>query len=155
MRRFALPLALMGALALPALSLSAFTGLSQGAAKAAPTTAPPAAAPAKFYRPVKGIATIEVLQGPSKKVGTQMVTVVKVKNTSAGRIDLLQYDEYWYDQKVQVVSGSTDKYRKLFNPGEIIELTIKSPIKPNLYRNQIMFSHAGGKIEAKAVKKFE
>jgi hypothetical protein len=84
-----------------------------------------------------------------------MVTVLQVKNTSAGRIDLLQYDEYWYDKNVAVVSGSTDKWRKPFNPGDVIEITVKSPVKPNLYRSQIQFAHSGGKIEAKAVKKFE
>jgi hypothetical protein len=76
------------------------------AAKAAPTTpAPPA--PAKWIKPVKGQATIEVLQGPSKKVGDEIVTVIKVRNTASGPIALLKCDEYWYDKKMQVVTGDT------------------------------------------------
>lgn len=152
MTRFASALALLSALTVPALAVP--TSADQAATKAAPTASTPAT-PAKFYRAVKGIATIEIIQGPSKKVGQDMVTVIKVRNTSAGKIELLQYDEYWYDMNRKVVSGSTDKYRKLFNPGDIIELTLKSPVKPNLYQNQIMFSHAGGKIEVKPVKAFK
>lgn len=152
MTRFASALALLGVLTVP--TLSASTPLPQAPAKAAPT-APAPATPAKYYRPVKGTATIEVIQGVPKKIGGDIVTIVKVKNTSAGRIELLQYDEYWYDKNQKVVSGSMAKYRKLFNPGDIIELTVKSPAKPNLYVNQIMFSHQGGKIDVKAVKKFQ
>lgn len=153
MTRFASACALLlCALAVPALTASDV--LAQTATQAKPTTQAPAT-PAKFYRPVKGIATIEIIQSPSKQIGSEIVTVIKVKNTSSGRINLLQYDEYWYNQKREVVSGSTDKYRKPFNPGDIIELTISSPVKPNLYTSQIMFSHAGGKIEVKAVKKFQ
>ena len=150
MTRLAPALALLcGALAVPTTYASA-----QQPQKAAPTAASPAA-PAKFYRPVKGVATILLIQGPSKKVGTDMVTTIQVKNTSAGRINLLQVDEYWYDKNVKVVTGSTDKWRKPFNPGDVIEITLKSPWKPNLYRNQLMFAHSGGKVDVKQVKKFD
>ena len=56
-----------------------------------------AQAPAKraaYIPPVKGVATIEVIQGPSKRVGKEMVTVLKIKNTSKGSINLLKIDEY-------------------------------------------------------------
>jgi hypothetical protein len=142
---------LLCALAVPALSASFDPAQTT---QAAPTTQAPAT-PAKFYRPVKGLATIEVIQGISKKVGDNMVTIVKVKNMSSGRINLLQYDEYWYDLKRKQVSGSTEKYRKPFNPGDIIELAVTSPIKPGMQVSQIMFSHAGGKIEVKPVKQFK
>jgi hypothetical protein len=155
MTRLACALALLcGALAAPAAFTSPVHADQQAVAKTAPATPAPAT-PAKFYRPVKGIATVEVIQSPAKRVGNDMVTVLKVKNTSAGRINLLQFDDYWYDKDVKQVSGSTEKYRKPFNPGDIIEIMVKSPVKPNLYRNQIMFSHAGGKVEVKQVKKFQ
>ena len=91
------------------------------------------------------------------KVGQDIVTVIKVKNTSAGAISLLKVDEYWYDKKLNVVTGDSQPYRKPFNPGEIIEVTLKSPIKPNveLYRSQYQYSHANGDIKVKAVKKFD
>jgi hypothetical protein len=155
MTRVASALALIGALSVAAVAaVSASTPAPQAATKTAPTEQPPVT-PAKYYRPVKGTATIEVIQNASKRIGGEIVTTLKVKNTSAGRIDLLAYDEYWYDKNLKHVSGSMNKYRKPFNPGDIIELTVKSPVKPDLDRSQILFSHAGGKIEAKAVKKFQ
>jgi hypothetical protein len=74
---------------------------------------------------------------------------------SSGRIDLLQIDEYWYDTKSKEVSGSMEKWRKTFNPGDVIEVTMKSPIKPNLYRHQLMFTHINGKVDVKKVDKFK
>ena len=53
------------------------------------------------------------------------------------------------------MTGDTQSYRKPFNPGEIIEITLKSPVKPDLYQPQWAFSHANGNIEVKAVKKFQ
>jgi hypothetical protein len=126
----------------------------QPVAKAAPTTASAPAAPAKFYRPIKGIATVDFIQGPSKHIGPDIVTVFKVKNTSAGSIGLFKIDEYWYNKKPEVVSGDSQPWRKPFNPGDIIELTLKSPYKPDLYQSKYMFSHAGGDIKPTAVKKF-
>jgi hypothetical protein len=136
------------------------------AVPAAPTDAPAAAIPAageapapaaeraKYYRPVKGEATIEIIRSPAKFVGTDIVTELKIKNTSTGRIDLLVVDEYWYDTNSQNVTGTSDRYRKPFNPGDVIEMTLKSPAKPNVRQNMLMFSHANGKVTPKEVKKF-
>jgi len=133
-------------------------------AQAAKQTAPPAkpatattttpAAPAKFVTPVKGTAYIEVIRGDSKKVGNDMVTTVKVKNVSNGPIALLRMDETWYNKSRAPVTGDTAQSRQPLMPGQVIELTTKSPIKPDLYVSQFAFSHANGKIDAKAVKKF-
>ena len=168
MKRLALvsTLALLCSVVLVSTFTATVNASEQAATKAAPTAPPPQAtgaapttpapaAKAKFYRPVKGTAYIQVIQTPSKPVGKDMVTVLKIKNMSNGRIDLLQIDEYWYDTKSKEVSGSTEKWRKTFNPGDIIEVTMRSPIKPNLYKSQYMFTHANGKIDAKAVKKFD
>jgi methionine-rich copper-binding protein CopC len=143
-----------------ALAPSAFAQAKSSAPKpAAKTAAAPApaapAAPAKFVRPIKGEASIELIQTPSKRVGADMVTVLKVKNTSSGAIALLKIDEYWYDRKMQVVSGDSQAWRKLFNPGDVIEITMRSPVKPDLYKSQYAFSHANGKIVVKGVKKFD
>ncbi len=114
------------------------------------------AKPAAYVPPVKGIATIEVIQMPSKRVGQEMVTVLKIKNTSKGSINLLKADEYWYDQNLKIVSGTQYAHRtKPVQPGEIIEITLRSPVKPGMGRNQVMFSHANGKAEAKPVKAFK
>lgn len=126
------------------------------AKKAAPATATPApTAPARFVKMVKGTATVEVIQGAPKKVGGDIVTVLKIKNMSPASISLLKVDEYWYDKKLQVASGDSQPYRKPFNPGEVIELTMRSPFKPDLYKSQYAFSHANGDVKVKAVKKFD
>src|SRR4051812_37083884 len=102
-------------------------GAQAPAAKAAPATATPApAAPAKFVKMVKGTANVEVIQGVPKRVGQDIVTVLKIKNMSDASISLLKVDEYWYDKKLQVVTGDSQPYRKPFNPGEVIEVTMKS-----------------------------
>jgi hypothetical protein len=121
--------------------------------------APPApATKAKWVAPIKGIAAIELLQGQPKKVGNEMVTVLKVKNISPGAIALLRADETWYDKSLKVVSGDTFRVKQPILPGEVVEITLKSPITPavapTLYRNRIDFSHANGKIDVRAVKKF-
>ena len=123
------------------------------AVAAAPTTPAPAA-PAKYYKPVKGIAAIQIIPGASKKVGTDIVTTIKVKNMSSGSIALLKVDEYWYAGK-EVVTGDMQTWRKPFNPGEVIEITLKSPYKPGLTASQYQYSHANGKIDVKRVKKFD
>ena len=66
---------------------------SKQAVAATPTTQAPAA-PAKYYKPLKGIAAIQVIPSASKKVGDDVVTVIKVKNMSKeGSIALLKVDE--------------------------------------------------------------
>ena len=127
------------------------------AAKATPATpaaAPAPAAKAKFAPVIKGIASIEIVQGKSNRVGKDIVTVLKVKNTSAGAIGLLRVDELWYNTKLQQITGDSQKVLKPIQPGEIVEVTMKSPVKPDLYRSQYAFSHVNGKVDVKAVKKF-
>jgi glucose/arabinose dehydrogenase len=150
-RAFVFSAALLCSLALASAS---FAQTAQAAKPATPTGTAAPAAKAKFAPLVKGVAKIEVIQGMPKKVGTDMVTVTKIKNVSDGAIGLLRVDEYWYDKNLKEVSGDTEKVRQPLMPGEVVEVTTKSPIKPNLYKSQIQFSHANGKIDAKPVKKF-
>jgi hypothetical protein len=142
MRRFALLTALAAVLSVPALV-------------AQPQTP---AKPAKYVPPVKGTATIEVIQAPSRRVGKEMVTVLKVRNTSKGAINLLKADEYWYDRNMKIVTGSPYAHKKApIQPGEVIEITMRSPIPPGvtLHQNQIMFEHANGKVTATKVTAFK
>lgn len=121
--------------------------------------APPAPVQkSKYIAPVKGVATIDVVQAPSKRVGKEMVTVIKVKNTSTGAINLLKADEYWYDKTMKIVTGDSYAHKKApIQPGEIVEITLKSPIPEGvtLYQNQIMFRHANGDAKATKVKAFK
>lgn len=125
------------------------------AAKTAPTSGQQApAAPAKFVKMLKGTAEIQFIQMPAKKVGNDIVTILKIKNLSPLAISLLKVDEYWYKDG-QVATGDSEPYRKPFMPGEVIEVTMKSPYKPNLQSSQYQFSHAGGNVNVKRVKKFD
>ena len=126
----------------------------QQAAGSAPGVPPPAKA--KWVAPVKGVASIEVIQGTSKKVGNDVVTLIKVKNMSKAPIAGFRGDEYWYDksQQPKIVTGDSQRWKQPFQPGEVIEMTFKSPWKPDLYTSRREFSHANGKIEAKGVKTF-
>ena len=117
----------------------------------AQTQAP--AKPAKYVPAVRGIATIDVLQMPSKRVGQEMVTVLKIKNTSKGSINLLKLDEYWYDSAMKIISSSQYRHKKApIQPGEIVEITLRTPAKPGMSRNQVMFTHANGEAKATPVK---
>ena len=122
---------------------------------AAQTTPPPPPAPAKFVPPVKGIATIEVIRGQSKKVGKELVTSLKIKNTSKGSISLLRIDELWYNKKREMVTAGDFRYKKPFLPGEIIDVEVRSPIVGEPEVSQFTFTHANGKVEFKPVKKFQ
>ena len=137
-----------------ALATSALAQGTPAADQAKPSGTAPAAQ-SKWTPPIKGVAKIEVVAGTSKKVGTDIVTVTKVKNVSDGPIALLRMDELWYNSKREQVTGDTFVLRRPFQPGEIIEITTKSPAKPDVKQSQYMFSHANGKIEAKSVKSFD
>lgn len=155
MKRLAFVCGLSVLLAIPAFAQS--KPAQAPATKAAPATAPAAApaAPAKFVKSMKGVANIDFIEGPSKKVGNEIVTTLKVKNMSPLALSLFKVDEYWYDKKREVVTGDTYKNLKPFMPGEIIDVTLKAPVKPDLYQSQYQFSHAGGEVKPNRVKKFE
>jgi hypothetical protein len=164
MKRFAFASSVIVLLALGAVSILAQSKPAQApATKAAPpaasatpaTTQQAPAAPAKFIKPLKGMADIQFMEVSAKHVGTDIVTVLKIKNMSNAPISLLKVDEYWYNKSQQVVTGDTQPYRKPFMPGEIIELTLKAPYKSDITVSQYMFSHAGGQVTPKRVKKFD
>lgn len=131
----------------------ATTALAQ-AQPAAPTT-PAAAQKAKFAMPLKGEASIQVIQGDSKFVGKEIVTVYKIKNMSKAPIAMLKLEEYWYDKGGKLVTMDTQRYKQPFQPGEVIELTTHAPGNASAARKQAQFAHANGKVTAKGVKKFE
>ena len=149
------------ALALFACSVSVSPAFAQAktaappqAVAAAPTAAAPAA-PAKWVAPVKGTATIEVVRGPAKVVGKEVVSTFKLKNTSTGSINLLKASQDWYDKDRKLITSAGGMYRKPFLPGEVIDFELRAPLvgKPDV--DQILFTHANGKINAKVVKTFD
>jgi hypothetical protein len=162
MKRFAFSSSVCVLIAFAAVSVFAQAKPAQAPATkaAAPATAPSStqqapAAPAKFIKPLKGTADIQFMEMSAKKVGTDIVTVLKIKNMSTAPISLLKVDEYWYNKSQQVVTGDSQPYRKPFMPGEVIELTLKAPYKPDITVSQYQFSHAGGSVNPKRVKKID
>ena len=153
MARFAFASAL-SVIVTAAAASGVFAQAAQPAASA-PAQAPAPAARAKWMPPVKGVATIEVIRGNPKHVGKEVHTLLKIRNTSSGPIALLRADEYWYDRSRKMVSGDTQRHMKPLQPGEIVEITMKSPLKPDLAQSQVNFAHANGTIQAKGVKQFK
>jgi hypothetical protein len=113
----------------------------------------PPPAPAKWVPPVKGEASIEFVESRPTRAKGEILTKLKVRNTSKGSIALLSVEEYWY-LKNEIGSNGVYRHKKLLNPGEVIEFTISSPDKPGLDgRNMLMFKHANGTIKPVKVAK--
>jgi len=160
MKRFAFASSVCVLLAFTAVSVFAQAKPAQApaikAAAPAPapaSTTPAPATPAKFIKPLKGTAEVEFMEVSAKKIGDDIVTVLKIKNLSPSPVSLLKVDEYWYNKAQKLVTGDSAAYRKPFMPGEIIELTIKAPYKSDIAVSQYQFSHAGGSVNPKRVKK--
>ena len=147
-RRFAL----IAAVCLAA-GLTSSTLLAQ--AKPAAQTPAPAAppAPAKWVPPMKGEVTVDFLQAMPTRVKGEVLTKMKVRNTSKGSIALLSVEEIWYNSKREIASNGIYRHKQLLPPGEIIEFTIASPEKPDLQQDMLMFKHANGTVKPNRVKK--
>ena len=112
---------------------------------------------AKFVPPVKGFATVDVQRvGAAKRVGKDLHTTLKIKNTSKGSINLLRIEQYWYDRGTKQVSFGEYRHKKApILPGEVVEVVVVAPDNPGISHDMLIFSHANGKCEAKQVKKIE
>jgi hypothetical protein len=147
---------LLVAVAVVLLATSAFVQQANAQSKAAPpAAAPPAAAPARLAPPVRGEAELGYTKPVSKRSpdGKFVVTSIRVKNLSQGSIAGLKVDEFWYDKAGDPVTGDTFRYRKPLQPGEVIEVTLRTPVNPKMDRNQYKFEHANGTIKTKALPK--
>lgn len=117
---------------------------------------PPPAQKAKFIPPVKTTATIDVQRVSQKRSGKEVRTVVKVRNTSKGSINLLRLEQYWYDRGNKQVSYGTYAHKKApIQPGEVVEITVTAPDNPQLSHDLLMFKHAYGSVQVQQVKKIE
>jgi len=153
MTRFAVTPVLIGFLAFA-------PGAFAQAAKATPATAAnapaTAVAKARMAPPVKGTAYVEVIQGQGKTVGSDIVTVSKIKNVSNAPIAGLRVDEYWYNAKNETVSGAqTFRVLKPMMPGDIVEVVLKSPKTPDMQRVNRIFGHANGTVKPTKVAAFK
>jgi len=129
------------------------------AGQAKPKVAPPAAAAAKpndegalpsgkLAAPVRGEAELGYTKPVTKNDGKFVTSTMKVKNLAKGAIAGLKIDEFWYDKDGNPVTGSQPfRWKKPLQPGEVIEVVLKSPINKAMNRNQYKFEHANGKIK--------
>jgi hypothetical protein len=140
----------------PAAAAPASPAAEQAKPAAPAAQTPPAAAPAKFVPPIRGQAELGFLKPVTKREKNgDIVTVIKVKNLSTtGSIAGLKVDEYWYDKAGDPVSGDTFRYRKPLLPGEVIDVTLRTPHNPKMDRNSYNFTHANGTIKTKQMPKF-
>jgi hypothetical protein len=109
----------------------------------------------KFVSPFKGEGAVEMTPGATKRDGNLVVTTFKVKNVSPGPLVGFKVEEYWYNKKGDTVSGSPSfRVMKPFMPGEVVEVTLRSPYSAEMDRRMTMFGHNNGKVKPKQVPKF-
>ena len=109
----------------------------------------------KFVSPFKGEGAVEMTPGATKRDGNLVVTTFKVKNVSPGPLVGFKVEEYWYNKKGDTVSGSPSfRVMKPFMPGEVVEVTLRSPYSAEMDRRMTMFGHTNGKVKPKQVSKF-
>jgi hypothetical protein len=139
------------------LATSALAGQAKPAAKpvAPAPQAPAPAAPGKFIAPIHGDADVSMTKPVTKRTKTDVVTTFSVKNMSAtNSIAGLKISEYWYDKENNPVSGDEFRYRKPLMPGEVIPVTLSSPINEKMFRSQYKFEQQNGAVKPKQVAKF-
>lgn len=108
----------------------------------------------RIVPPVRGEAQIEILKPATTVSGGEVVSRFKIRNASTGAIALLTISETWYDKQGNALGGDSQKWKKPFLPGEIIEMELRTPKKPEFFSNAFQFGHANGKIKVTTVKSF-
>ncbi|MGH7554211.1 MAG: hypothetical protein ACREMQ_14485 [Longimicrobiales bacterium] len=136
------------------------------AEQAKPAVQPPAAStkrpndegaattPGKLVAPARGEVELGYTKPVSKNDGKFITTTIKVKNMAKGAIAGLKVDEYWYDKTGNPVAGSPSfRLRKPLQPGEVVEVVLKTPVNPQMSQPQWKFEHANGKIKTTLLPK--
>ena len=114
-----------------------------------------AAARPRLLSPVRGVAEVHVTRPVTKRDGKMIVTTMRVQNKANGPIAGLKVDEFWYDKGGDPVTGGTFRNPKPLMPGEVIEVTIKTPSVPTMDRNSYKFVHANGDVKTTNVAKID
>jgi len=104
---------------------------------------------------LKGLAEVAITAPATKVVGKEVVTTFQLKNMSKQSIAGLRIEEYWYDKAGNPAPGATRTFNQPVAPGAVVKLELKTPRTPNMEKNNYVFSHANGKVNAKVVAKIE
>ena len=98
---------------------------------AAQTPAPAApAAPRKLISPQRGDANIEITKPDTKVTGTEVLTIILVKNVSPAPIAGFKVEENWYDKAGNPVGGGIYRHPKPLMPNEVIRVELRTPQEP-------------------------
>ena len=125
-------------------------------APARPNDEAAAKTPTRLVAPFRGVAELWHTRPASKRVGTMIVTTIRVQNATNAPIAGLKVDEFWYDKPGNAVTGApTFRHPKPMQPGEVITVTLKVPTHPQMDRNSYKFSHANGEIKPTRVAKLQ
>jgi hypothetical protein len=88
-----------------------------------------------------------------KVSGNEVITTFKVKNLANAAIAGLKIVEYWYDAQGNMLPGGEVRVRQPIMPGEVVDVTLKTPKNPKMNRNTYQFSHANGTCKPKVLPK--
>jgi hypothetical protein len=129
-----------------------FAGLPSHSVGAEAGQAPPAK---KLVAPVRGEAAVEITAPDTKLGGNEVVTTLRVKNTSKAPIAGFTVQENWFKGR-DAIGGDSYRHRQPLQVGEVIQITLKTPRSRVVgARNQYQFSHANGTVKPTTVKKLD
>ncbi|MEW6322869.1 MAG: hypothetical protein AB1635_17505 [Acidobacteriota bacterium] len=114
-----------------------------------------AAAQRKLIAPFRGDAEVEITKPNTRLVGNEVITTILVKSNASGPLAGFRVEENWYDRAGTPVGGDTYRHPRPLPPNTVIEVTLRTPRRPNMQSNQYQFLHANGNIKTKIVPKLE
>jgi hypothetical protein len=131
-------------------------GGTEVAAKPAPEAAAESAPHESGYTPreLHGAAKVQILAPETKLAGSDVVTVIRVRNSSRDWITGLEVTEHWYDKNGSAVRSHSVTHRERLMPGAVAELQLRTPKSADFYQNQYEFKHANGTVTATTVGSF-
>jgi hypothetical protein len=141
---------------IPAAFAQTKTAAKKDATATTTTTTPvsPELMKARMKPPLRGTAAIEFIATKPKVANGEVQGMIRVKNVDTAPIVGLKIDEYFYSHQKEV-SACTARVRSPIAAGEIVDVPISCPNpKEQVDNNNLVFTHANGKVQPKPVKKF-
>jgi hypothetical protein len=148
------------------LAVAGVVAVIAGAAAQAPKPAEPApkpaegaqpAAPRRLVAPVRGVAQIGYTKPVVKRGKIDgrdfVITTMRIQNMATAPIAGLKVDDFWYDKGGTPLPSDSYRHPRPLQPGEVITVTLETPLDPRMNRNQWQFSHANGDVKPTLVPK--
>jgi len=127
------------------------------AAKPAEQTEQAPAPRRRLVAPVRGTAQIGYTKPLVKRGKIDgrdfVITTMRVQNMATAPIAGLKVDDFWYDKGGNPLPSDSYRHPRPLQPGEVITVTLETPLDPRMNRNQWQFSHANGEIKPTLVPK--